>query len=104
VKCLVEFVVGATAIDKGRFGLTLRAGNKSTRVARRIEDEGTGTRKHYGLGLKMRCGAVSTSARRLVHISLHTERSGGSEILLRVPCKAVTRISREPAVEVIAVA
>jgi hypothetical protein len=57
-----EFVVGATAIDKGRFGLTLRAGNKSTRVARRIEDEGTGTRKDYGLGLKMRCGAVTTSA------------------------------------------
>jgi hypothetical protein len=38
-----EFVVGATAIDKGRFGRTLRAGNKSTRVARRIEDQGTGT-------------------------------------------------------------
>jgi hypothetical protein len=62
VKCLVEFVVVATAIDKGRFGLTLRAGNKSTRVARRIEDEGTGTRKDYGLSLKMRCGAVTTSA------------------------------------------
>ena len=28
----------------------------------RIEDEGTGIRKDYGLSLKMRCGAVTTGA------------------------------------------
>src|SRR5258708_37307965 len=40
----------------------------------------------------------------LVHISLHTERAGGSEILLGVPGVAVTCIGRQPPIEVISIA
>src|SRR6266446_5735431 len=46
----------------------------------------------------------SQGARGLVHISLHTELAGGSEVLLRVPGVAITRVGRQPAIEVIAIA
>src|SRR6266446_7614250 len=39
-----------------------------------------------------------------VHISLHTERPGGSEILLGVPGVAITCISSQPPIEVISIA
>jgi hypothetical protein len=102
---LGEFVVSAATIHERCSGLALRSGNKPSRVTRGIEDEGTNTREDEGIESEnavRRRHHESTCG--LVHISLHTERAGGSEILLRVPGVTVTGVSGQPAIEVIPIA
>src|ERR1700722_11151123 len=46
---LAKVVVGAAPVDKRRFGLTLRPGNKSARITRRVKHESAGACESIGM-------------------------------------------------------
>ena len=100
-----EVVVGAAPVDKRSFGLTLRSGNRSAYITGRVKHEGAGTGEDVrGKSENAVWRGHDEGTRCLVHISLHSDQAGGSEVLLRVPGVAVTRVGGQPAIEVIAIA
>src|SRR5258708_34552736 len=107
VQCVQSKVrpFGAASVNERRFGLTLRSRNKSAQITRWVKHEGAGTRE--SIGMEFESGARSCKherTRSLVHIGLYADRTGRAEILLRIPGVAVTCISGQPAIEVIAIA